>query len=46
MTDPKTIRVVLADDHAVVRKGIRAQLEIESAPGKGTAVGIALWEQD
>lgn len=27
MTDPKPIRVVLADDHAVVRKGIREFLE-------------------
>jgi DNA-binding NarL/FixJ family response regulator len=31
MSDPKTIRVVLADDHAVVRKGIREFLEEDSS---------------
>ena len=30
MTEPEPIRVILADDHAVVRKGIREFLEAES----------------
>lgn len=31
MSEPKLIRVVLADDHAVVRKGVREFLEEDEA---------------